>query len=129
MPAPLQWTDEGDRTLRALRQAGASWDRIARALGVSRWAAIERSKLLGAHLPLPRAPRLAPDPLDDPDRPPLPPGHPLAWAILTRGTVLEGTAYPAPPVLPEDDDDLLPAWESASWESTSGEDPSLERAA
>jgi hypothetical protein len=113
MPAPLHWTETGDRTLRNLRHDGASWDRIARALGVSRWTAIERAKLIGAHLPLPRPTRFTPDPLDDPDRPPLPPGHPLAWGILTAGTLLEGTAYPAPPTLPEDDDDLLPAWENA----------------
>jgi hypothetical protein len=117
MPAPLHWTETGDRTLRALRRDGASWDHIARALGVSRWTAIERAKVLGAHLPLPRAPRAAPDPLDDPDRAALPPGHPLAWAILTHGTLLQGTAYPAPPTLPEDDDDLHPAWDSAIWEN------------
>jgi hypothetical protein len=27
------------------------------------------------------------------DRLPLPPGHPLSWALLTLGTVLEGSAY------------------------------------
>ena len=28
------------------------------------------------------------------DRPPVPAGHALAWAILTSGTLLEATAYP-----------------------------------
>lgn len=32
------------------------------------------------------------------DRPPLPAGHPVSWDVITKGTVLEGTAYPAPPM-------------------------------
>ena len=27
------------------------------------------------------------------DRPPLPPGHPLSWELLTLGTMLEGSPY------------------------------------
>jgi hypothetical protein len=27
------------------------------------------------------------------DRLALPPGHPLSWGLLTRGTILEGSAY------------------------------------
>ncbi len=30
------------------------------------------------------------------DRPPLPSGHPTAWAVLNEGTILQGTAYPLP---------------------------------
>jgi hypothetical protein len=30
------------------------------------------------------------------DRPPLPPGHPIAWAVLTEHTSLAGCAYPYP---------------------------------
>ncbi len=30
------------------------------------------------------------------DRPPLPPGHPVSWSLLTDGTVLEGEPYPYP---------------------------------
>lgn len=33
---------------------------------------------------------------DEQERPPLPPGHPVAWEVLTDGTLLEGTAYPLP---------------------------------
>ena len=33
---------------------------------------------------------------DDRDRPALPPGHPIAWRVLTEGTILEGTMYPLP---------------------------------
>jgi hypothetical protein len=32
------------------------------------------------------------------DRQPLPAGHPVSWGAITKGTVLEGTAYPAPPM-------------------------------
>ena len=30
------------------------------------------------------------------DRPPLPPGHPTTWRLITDGTVLGGTEYPFP---------------------------------
>lgn len=30
------------------------------------------------------------------DRPALPAGHPDTWGAITRGTVLEGSAYPFP---------------------------------
>lgn len=30
------------------------------------------------------------------DRPPLPPGSPETWTLLTRGTVFKGLPYPAP---------------------------------
>lgn len=30
-------------------------------------------------------------------RPPLPAGHPLSWGILTRGTMLDGVAWPGTP--------------------------------
>lgn len=38
-------------------------------------------------------------PSERPDlRPPLPAGHPVSWEVLTRGTVLDGKAWPAPPM-------------------------------
>lgn len=30
------------------------------------------------------------------DRPALPAGHPVTWGAITRGTVLDGAAYPYP---------------------------------
>ncbi len=33
---------------------------------------------------------------DEAERPALPPGHPIAWLVLTENTILEGTAYPLP---------------------------------
>jgi hypothetical protein len=34
--------------------------------------------------------------LDWGNRPPLPPGHPITWKLLTDGTLLEGSDYPFP---------------------------------
>ena len=34
------------------------------------------------------------------DRPPLPPGHPDTWGLITAGTCTEGTPYPFPVFLP-----------------------------
>jgi hypothetical protein len=31
-------------------------------------------------------------------RPPLPAGHPVSWGALTRGTVLDGEAWPGAPM-------------------------------
>ena len=91
MPIRLHWSEATDLKLRRLRAEGASWDAIAAALGVSRWTAIERGRLIGAQRPPPdyRAkPNLA--------REPLPAGHPQSWGLLTRGTALDGARYPYP---------------------------------
>lgn len=96
MPARLDWSAAADATILALRAGGASWDAIAARLGVSRWSASERGRLLGAVAPPPPVP----DPERDPEREPLPPGHPLAWGAITAGTSLAGLAYPWPPLAP-----------------------------
>jgi hypothetical protein len=95
MPNQLVWTDLRDAVLATLRQQGLSWDVVAAAMGISRWAAIERAKRIGAHLPLP--PRPPRPPASERNREPLPAGHPIAWQVLTAGTLLAGTAYPVPP--------------------------------
>ena len=92
MPQKLRWTPEQDGALLRARAAGAAWDAIAESLAVSRNAAIERGRTLGARLPIPER-RPAPE---DPHRPPLPPGHPASWGALIAGTALAGTAYPWP---------------------------------
>ena len=33
---------------------------------------------------------------EETERPPLPPGHPIAWLVLTEKTILEGADYPLP---------------------------------
>ncbi len=93
MPPKLLWTEARDTQIRRLRASGATWDVIAHALLLSRFTVIERGRRIGAHRP--RLQTLAP-PADDPDRPPLPAGHPRTWGPINRGTTLEGTPYPLP---------------------------------
>ncbi len=100
MPAPLTWTGFADDTLFRLRAEGRSWDGIAAVLGISRWAAIERGRKLGASKP--PAPHAAP--ADAGLREPLPAGHPVSWGAITAGTTLHGAAYPFPPPGPQDED-------------------------
>ena len=85
MPKKLVWTDAQDATIKRLRTEGATWDIIATLLHLTRWTVIERGRRIGAR----------PPPSDDPDREPLPAGHPRSWDILVRGTCLEGVPYPA----------------------------------
>jgi hypothetical protein len=82
-----------DQRLTALRGSGESWDAIATTLGLTRWTTIERGRRLGARRLLPMMPQA---PAEDPNRPPLPAGHPQTWGLLTRGTLLDGAPYPYP---------------------------------
>jgi hypothetical protein len=92
MPKKIVWTDVQDAKIRRMRAENASWDCIAAAVGVTRWTAIERGRRLGARLP---PPDFEP-PGEDPERPPLPSGHPETWGAIIKGTSLEGTPYPIP---------------------------------
>ncbi|HET7884565.1 MAG TPA: AsnC family protein [Acetobacteraceae bacterium] len=92
MPTKLIWTDAQDTQIKRLRLEGASWDTIATTLGLSRWSVIERGRRINACQP----PPTAVVPPEDPRRPPLPPGHPKSWGVLTVGTVLENAPYPLP---------------------------------
>jgi hypothetical protein len=84
------WTDALDARLRRMRLEGASWADIAMSLMVTREMARERGRRIGA----PRPQRVTGTPREDLARPPLPPGHPRAWGLLTEGTVLAGTPWP-----------------------------------
>jgi hypothetical protein len=97
MPQKLIWTTPRDAQLRRLRGDGASWDDIAAALAISRNAAIERGRRIGARLPPPQI--VADNERDyllDPSREPLPPGHPATWDAITAGTQDAGTPYVRP---------------------------------
>lgn len=97
MPQKLIWTAPRDAQLHRLRGDGESWDRIAAALAISRNAAIERGRRLGARLPPPaRVAEAERDYLADPTREPLPPGHPVSWAAITCGTQDAGAPYLRP---------------------------------
>lgn len=89
------WTPAMDRTLRALRADGLVWDAIAARMGLSRWTVIERGRRIGAPRVAPAAEDVAELPAD-PRRAPLPAGHPVTWALLTDGTLLDGVPYPHP---------------------------------
>ena len=93
MHVKLLWTDASDTRIRRMRAEGASWDTIAAQLLVSRWSAIERGRAIGA-----RAPLRPPAPAADPAREALPAGHPDSWGAITAGTLLDGSAYPWPPL-------------------------------
>ena len=92
MPEKLVWTDPRDTLLKRMRSQGAAWDAIATALGISRNAALERGRRIGARLP---PPEHVPEP-DDPERPPLPAGHSVSWGAIVVGTCLAGEPYPIP---------------------------------
>ena len=92
MPKKLEWTDAQDAQLRRLRAEGATWDGIAAVLGLTRWAVMERGRRIGARRP---PPDFVPPP-EDPEREPLPAGHPRCWDAINADTVLEGTPYPLP---------------------------------
>ncbi|HET6183792.1 MAG TPA: AsnC family protein [Acetobacteraceae bacterium] len=87
------WTEALDHRLRRLRSEGRDWEEIARALGRSRAAIIERARRIGA-----TARPCAPDPDSaQPEvREPLPAGHPDTWGALIKGTPLDGLPYPLP---------------------------------
>jgi hypothetical protein len=92
VPKRIEWTEVQDMKIRRMRAESASWDAIAVAVGVTRWTVIERGRRLGARLP----PADFQPPLEDPERPSLPPGHPETWGIITKGMSLEGIPYPIP---------------------------------
>ena len=89
MPKKLAWTEAQDNTIKRLRTEGATWDSIAEMLRLTRWTVIERGRRIGARPP----PLDFPPPPDDPNREPLPPGHPRSWGPLVQGTCLENVPY------------------------------------
>lgn len=102
-----EWSEARDARLRRLRAEGCGWHAIGQDLGVSPDMARERARRIGARRAARGLPDSQPDPqpdpwqhpdLHDPRRPPLPAGHPLAWALLTRGTLLGND--PWPPIRP-----------------------------
>lgn len=105
MPRKHYWTPAQDDTLRAHRARRQSWDEIAASLGVSRSTARDRGRAIGATRPQATSQVQVADMLADPNREPLPAGHPIAWEVLTEGTLLGGSASPWPPLPPHIDFD------------------------
>jgi hypothetical protein len=90
MPAKLLWTEALDTRIRRLRGEGATWDAIAMSLSLTRSAVVERGRRIGARMPPPGFVAR----LDDPQRDPLPAGHPRTWGVMNAGTVLADEPYP-----------------------------------
>jgi hypothetical protein len=95
MPQKIHWPPTVDDALRRLCAEGTSWDAIGVVLRVSRSAARERGRRIGAWRP---ARKITPSvhALLDRGREPLPAGHPLTWGPITAGTLLDGSRYPMP---------------------------------
>lgn len=93
MTQKLIWSEPNDTWLLQMRAYGASWGTIATGLQISRWAATERGRKLGASRPPRPAARLLPRLRDA--REAMPAGHPVSWGAITKGTWAEGAAYPA----------------------------------
>ena len=90
MSRKIPWTDAQDMQIRRRRAEGASWEAIAADLALTLWAVTERGRRIGAGRP---QGEFIPAP-EDPEREPLPAGHPKSWDAINAGTVLEGAAYP-----------------------------------
>ncbi len=84
MPHARIWTKPADATIITMRGDGASWAEISRTLSLSRNTVIERGRRLRAAAPLRVIAQVVEGPdTDDPNRSPLPAGHPLTWGLLT----------------------------------------------
>ncbi len=95
MALKIQWSAHADQQLRTMRDHGGTWHIIATQLQIGRSAVIERARRLG----IPPAPVSSSRPVPVPcraDRTCMPPGHPLTWAAITAGTILDGEPYPYP---------------------------------
>lgn len=90
MSRKIPWTDAQDSQIRRLRSEGASWEAIADDLALTLWAVTERGRRIGAGV-LQADFVAAPE---DPQREPLPAGHPRSWDAINLDTVLEGEPYP-----------------------------------
>jgi hypothetical protein len=85
MPLARVWTVPADAIIITMRREGETWAKISRTLGLSRNTVIERGRRLRAVAPVkPVLPPVAASNIDDPNRPPLPAGHPLTWGLLTN---------------------------------------------
>ncbi len=89
MPRKIYWTNAQDTTIKRHRAEGATWDTIAELLHLTRYTVIDRGRRIGARPP----PTDFIPPPDDPNRDPLPSGHPRAWDPLVKGTWLAGVPY------------------------------------
>jgi len=102
MPAPHIWTEAENEMIRARATTLESWETIGAWVGVTKQCVILQAHRLGVPTASLRwiAARRETSPTaeiitapDDPDREPLPAGHPETWGIIVAGTCLAGTEY------------------------------------
>lgn len=99
MALKLQWSIHANQQLQDLRDASETWRTISLRLGIGRSAVIKQARRIGIQPSPPMPVRLAIPaamPHTRADRPCMPSGHPLSWAAITDGTMLEGEPYPFP---------------------------------
>jgi hypothetical protein len=84
MPQAREWTEAADKVICEMRGVGATWAAIGQRLGLSRNTVIERGRRLRAEAPVRPVVVKEYDMLEDPNRGPLPAGHPLTWGLLTN---------------------------------------------
>lgn len=83
MPEARVWTAAADRVICMMREAGETWAAIGQRLGLSRNTVIERGRRLRAQAP-PKTVLVAEKQVsDDPNRLPLPAGHPVTWRLIS----------------------------------------------
>lgn len=83
MPQAREWTEAADAIIFQMRSGGETWAAIGLRLGLSRNTVIERGRRLQATAPVRAAVVKEYDMLEDPNRGPLPAGHPLTWGLLS----------------------------------------------
>jgi hypothetical protein len=83
MPEARIWTTAADGVICTMREAGQTWAAIGDALGLSRNTVIERGRRLRAQAP-PRPCSVVEKLVsEDPNRLPLPAGHPVTWRLIS----------------------------------------------
>jgi hypothetical protein len=83
MPEAKVWTAATDGVICTMREAGDTWAAIGGALGLSRNTVIERGRRLRAFAP-PKVLVVAEKQVsEDPNRLPLPAGHPVTWRLIS----------------------------------------------
>ena len=83
MPEARVWTAVADRVICTMREGGETWAAIGQRLGLSRNTVIERGRRLRATAP-PKPVFVAERAVsEDPNRLPLPAGHPVTWQLIS----------------------------------------------
>jgi hypothetical protein len=83
MPEARTWTADADHIICMMREAGDTWAAIGGALGLSSNTVIERGRRLRAHAPPKVVVAAEKQVSEDPNRLPLPAGHPVTWQLIS----------------------------------------------